>query len=265
MNDINKKPYLSPSQLDTFCRCPEQYRRRYIEKHVIPPGVALIRGTSFHKGVEFNFKQKIESKADLPESQILDVMAATFDNEIKTKGVLLTKEEEGEGKKKILGKTKDATIELGSLYRAEGAPATQPLIVEDTQIITIPDASHDLLGRLDLVDTNDCIIDYKTSARKKNRSDADSSIQFTCYALTFRKKFGRNTGGLRMEVYIAKKEPERQILETQRTMDQVERLANRINTMLTALKAGAFPPCAPGAWNCSPKWCGYYETCKVRP
>ncbi len=36
----------------------------------------------------------------------------------------------------------------------------------------------------------------------------------------------------------------------------------RIHLMLTQIHTGLFPPCDPGAWICSPQWCGYFWTCK---
>ena len=48
MKKPDEKPYLSPSQMGMYCRCGEQYRRRYIEKEIIPPGFALIKGGSVH-------------------------------------------------------------------------------------------------------------------------------------------------------------------------------------------------------------------------
>lgn len=260
--ETNKKPHLSPSQIDTYCRCPEQWRRRYIEKHIIPPGIALIRGSSFHRGVEYNFKQKIESKVDLPTKEVKEVIANEIDYIVKNQGLLLTKEEESIGKSKVVGQTKDETVKLGDLFCTDSAPKIQPLVVEDTQRIEIPNSTHDILGRLDLVDDKYVITDYKTSNKKKNQDEIDKSIQMTLYALTFRKKFNRPTGGLRMEVFVVKKKPIIQPLETTRTMADVEALIHRINAVLQGIKTGNFPPAPPGAWWCSPMYCGFFLTCK---
>ena len=54
-----EKPYISPSQLNTFENCGEAYKRRYLDKEIIPPVVAALRGTGVHRGAEMNFVQKI--------------------------------------------------------------------------------------------------------------------------------------------------------------------------------------------------------------
>lgn len=41
--------YLSVSQLDTFTRCGEQFRRRFMEGECIPPGIAARIGSGVHK------------------------------------------------------------------------------------------------------------------------------------------------------------------------------------------------------------------------
>lgn len=258
----NKKPYLSPSSVEMFCRCAESWRRRYVLGDKIPPGVSLVRGISFHKGVEFNFGQKVNTRQDLPEPQINEVISSSFDDTIKRQGILLTKDEENVGKKKVLGQTKDATIRLGSLYRQKSAPEIQPLVVEDSQRIEIPDGSHDILGRLDLVDDQYKIRDYKTSGKKKNQSEIDGAIAMTMYALTFRRKFNRATGGLVWHVMVDKKEPEIQTLTTERTLEHVDALVARINAVLHGIRVGSFPPCPPGAWWCDSRYCGYHQTCK---
>lgn len=262
MEDKQEKPHLSVSQIEMYTRCPEQYRRRYIEKHIIPPGIAFVRGISFHKGAEYNFKQKINTKQDLPVEQVKEVIASEVDYIVKNKGVLLTQEEEKIGKKKVLGKIKDEAVSLGELFIKDSAPYIQPVVVEDKEIIEIPEASYNLMGVLDVVDEKDVIIDFKTSSKSKSQEEADKSLQLTMYALTFRKKFKRATNGLRLEVFVAKKEPEIQRLTTHRTVEDVEAFVNRVNSIIKGIKAGVFPPATPGAWWCDPRFCGYYYTCK---
>ena len=77
------KPHLSATQLTMYWRCPEQYRRRYLEGETIPPAIALIQGGAFHVGCETNFKQKVGTHEDLPASQIADVAVASFDDRLK--------------------------------------------------------------------------------------------------------------------------------------------------------------------------------------
>ena len=122
---MNKK-HLSPTQLGMYLRCGEQYRRRYIEKEIVPPGIALIKGGSVHKAAETNFRQKIESREDLPIKDIREAAAANFDGQIAS-GYILDPDERAIGAKKVLGVAKDSTIKLVDIYVIAGR-ASHPTI-----------------------------------------------------------------------------------------------------------------------------------------
>src|SRR5580700_2286114 len=76
-----RKPFLSPTQLEMFSRCGEQYRRRYIEHEIIPPGIAMAKGKGFHAGAEHNMRQKLETGVDLSVAEIVDVAVTSFEAE----------------------------------------------------------------------------------------------------------------------------------------------------------------------------------------
>jgi hypothetical protein len=46
--------HLSASSIGMFRRCPEQFRHRYILGEKERPGEALLIGSAFHTGLEFN-------------------------------------------------------------------------------------------------------------------------------------------------------------------------------------------------------------------
>ena len=51
----NNMAHFSYSQMDTFIKCPEKYRFRYIEKIKMPANAELLRGDAYHKGVAFGY------------------------------------------------------------------------------------------------------------------------------------------------------------------------------------------------------------------
>jgi hypothetical protein len=263
MSDPTKKPYISPSQLEMYTRCGESYRRRYVLGERIPPGVAAVRGTAIHKGAELNYAQKIKTHVDMTESQVVEIAASTFDEKVKNEGVWLSPDEQSAGEKIVVGEAKDTTVTLAGLMARESLPRFQPAEVEVTGRLEIPTASHDLLGRLDLVDERDFIVDFKTSSRKKNQADVDGDTQFTFYDLLFRAAKGRAPKGIIIENLVNKKVPEALTLATSRTLDDTQALVNRVNTMIHGLKAGVFMPSPAGSWNCSPRWCGYWASCPL--
>ncbi len=255
-----ERPHLSASQLEMFWRCPEQYRRRYIEGEKLPPGIALIAGKAFHKGAEVNFTQKIESHEDLPTCDIADAAASAFDAEVAG-GYTLNEDEESKGAKKVLGEAKDQAVFLARVHSIEQAPDYQPVAVEHKTRILFPSSTHDLLAVTDLRDDKDRVVDLKTAARKMPVTAADESTQLTIYAAAFHADVGRAPSEVRLDVLTKTKAPQRQVLQSERNANDFRVFANRVNVTLSAIKAGSFTPASPGAWCCSPKWCGFWNSC----
>lgn len=78
--------HISASQLVTFARCPEQWRRRYIEGDIIPPGIAALRGSGVHKGAETAMRSKIETHANMRPAEVVDIAVAGFDARYEADG-----------------------------------------------------------------------------------------------------------------------------------------------------------------------------------
>ena len=57
---------LSPSSNNQYRRCPAQWRFRHIDYLPDPPTGALTQGSAVHAAIGENFRQKIETKKDLP-------------------------------------------------------------------------------------------------------------------------------------------------------------------------------------------------------
>ena len=253
------KPHFSGSQLNMHAMCPEGYRRRYMEKEIIPPGIFALRGTGMHRGASANMKQKIESGRDLPAREIIDAGIAAFEDEARG-GVMLTSDEAAIGAAKLLGDTKDDLVAILDVHARQQAPDYQPILVEEP--IRIPlDAPRDLLGVLDLA-TERGVVDFKTAKRSKSQGEADSSVQLTIYAACFTKRQGHRPDFVQLDTIVqSKTKTARQVLPSDRDDRDFAALAARINAVQKAIDAGVFTPAAPGAWNCSEKYCGYYRTC----
>ena len=261
MNASSVKPHLSPSQLEMYCKCPEQYRRRYMEGEIIPPGIAALQGKGFHGGAEANMRQKIESHRDLKATEIQELAAVSFDEAAKG-GYCLSAEEELRGAKAVLADAKDTTIVMAGAHAVQQAPDYQPVLVEEKIRIELPSATHDLLGIIDLADDKDRVTDFKTSGKRKSQADADSSVQLTTYHAAFKARMGRDPSEVRLDTMVkTKRNLERDVVSSTRQPKDFQALANRINVVSQSIQLGIFPPTTPGVWWCSGKFCGYYPTC----
>lgn len=257
---MTDKPHISHSQLSMYWRCPEQYRRRYMEGETLPPGIALMTGSAIHKGAEINFRQKIDSHKDLPVDDIVEISTAAF-NVAKSGGYTLSEDETQQGRDVVLGEATDQTAALAKVHATEQAPDYQPVEVEHLTRIVFPHATHDLLAITDLRDDQGRLTDIKTAAKRKPQSAVDESVQLTIYAAAYSIEHGFQPSEVRLDTLIKTKTPGRQVLSSKRDHRDYAVLVHRINVTLSAIEAGLFPPCVPDSWQCSDRWCGFFRTC----
>ena len=85
--------FITSSMLNMFFRCPEQFRRRYLEGEIIPPGIAAAIGKSVHKAAEENHKHKLLKEEDLPKDYLQDFARDTYVKIVENEGVYLAPEE----------------------------------------------------------------------------------------------------------------------------------------------------------------------------
>lgn len=260
-----EKAHLSPSAVEMLSKCGEQYRRRYIEGDIIPPGVAMLRGRAVHRGAEMNFRQKIESRADLPVKDVVDAAVAAFDGDWSG-GVQLSDDEAKVGMAKIKGQAIDTVVSLSSVFHVERACEIQPLRVEEGFRIEL-DGPHDVKGFLDLYGLEHgasaaAVYDLKTAAKSKTQADADSSFQLTVYGAAACLLEKRQSVDVSLEVAVATKVPKVQTLRSRRDASDFSILRKRIEVSSRAVLAGNFLPAPSGAFYCSKRWCGYWSSCE---
>lgn len=82
--------HLSASQLSRFTRCSEMWRRQYIEGDIVPVGAAAHIGQAVHKAAEINFRQKIQSRTDLPADVLQDAAVQEFIRSVRDEGIYFT-------------------------------------------------------------------------------------------------------------------------------------------------------------------------------
>lgn len=261
LGQSDRKPHLSPSSMEMLSKCGEMYRRRYVEHDKRPPGIAGIRGTGVHRGLEVNWRQKVETRRDLPATEIVDAAVAGFEATLKG-GYELHADEADRGATVVIAEAKDTVATLAELAADEMCPEYQPSIIEQAVRIYLPHSSHDLLGVIDMADDKGRIVDVKTAAKSKAKDEADGSVQLTVYAAFHKVVTDELPRDLRLEVLVDSKTPKRQTLVTQRDGADLAALGARIDAATRAIQAGVYVPATPGAWWCSGKWCGYHSTCK---
>ncbi len=75
--------HLSVTQLKMYLRCPLQYEFRYIKGMKIPPAGVMTLGKSIHSTLEENYRQKIETRQDLPLDFWTDYFSDTWQKSLE--------------------------------------------------------------------------------------------------------------------------------------------------------------------------------------
>jgi len=248
------------SMLGMFLRCSAQFERRYINGEIIPPGISARRGSGVHKAAQINHEQKLVSHKDLAVDILQDAARDEYVRLVKDEGVFIPKDQVSE-KDKLLADGLDASTRLAKLYRESLAPQIQPALVE--QYLTIDAGlSLPLAGTIDVLTDTNWMPDLKTADKSKAAGEADNSLQLSFYAGLVANHTGKWPERISLEILVNNKEPKLQSLETKRGPEHWANLLLRVQIMIAQINTGLFPPCDPGAWICSPKWCGYFDSCK---
>ena len=252
---------ISHSRFSMYLRCGEQYRRRYVEKETIPPGIALIRGRSVHKGIELDNRHKLEAGKGISKKDLIAIADSEFTKTLKAEGVFFSREERGQ-RRKLIGVGRDNTVKLTGLYSEEMAPLITPKQVE--MKFEMPCGEHTLTGRIDNVDIEDALRDTKTANKRKSQGEVDSMDQLTFYAIAYEYLFGAPPKKIVIDTLVCSKVAKYDPIVTARSRDDITMLIRRIYAVIGGMERGVYLPSDPTKWNCSPRWCGYYETCKYR-
>jgi len=254
----NAPSYLSFSAVNTYLNCGLSYYYRYILGLKLPPAGVMILGTAAHKGMEHDFKQKIESHENLPTKEVLEVFSDTFDKE---RDNAIWKEDEE------AGDMKDKTAAALTLYHAGNdtlpsrAKQLQPVEVEKKFVLKFDNVDYDLIGYVDILTVDEQLRDIKRKGKKMNQAEIDKDMQLSVYALAYKEKTGHFPKSLGFDCMITTKTPQVDICETTRTDEDCLRALAVTARVADGIYKHVYLPAQSSAWNCSPKWCGYWDIC----
>lgn len=245
--------HYSPSQLTMFLRCSAAWKYRYVDGLKIPPASAMVLGTSYHKGLETNYSQKINSMVDLPIMDVLDATSTELDTLLRDE-VSWSEEERSKGLLNVKGELKDKVTGLVKTYQIEKSPYIQPESVEKDFIIEFQNVDYIVKGRVDLVDNRGNIRENKTSGITPSQISADHKLQGTFYAIAERKK------NVVFDYAIKTKTPK--IVSHEFAPDESEKdFSLKITSLVdSASKSGAYLP-NRNHFMCSKSQCGFWRNC----
>lgn len=244
--------HVSHSQISMWIRCPRQWEYQYVKGVKRASSGALVEGGCYHDTLEFNFKQKINTRLDYKVDDWMDIFSTFWDKRLG--------EEEVDWEGQNPDNLKNEGISLVAEYAKSVAPTIQPIKVEETYYSDIVGVTF--ICRIDLETDTGLIVDHKTSSRKYTQIDVDYDIQASAEAFVLNRP-------ITFENHVAVKtaRPLIQIVRSFRTVDDIDWWLGMAVRNVIQMKTGVAPPKCTDAfgkagWWCSRKFCGNYEDCR---
>ena len=245
------KPLLRASEINSYLKCSAEYMFQHIEKIRTPNKLVLAFGTSVHEALARNYRQKIETKFDLPAEDVVETFADNFDlgaADVETMDIL-----------EPIGQVKDRGVRLVDKYQKEVAPRIQPLHVERTMMAQFAGYDYGVKGTVDLIDDDNNLIDHKTT--HKNHKDIWPGYrrQLSQYALLIaaNKEPLKDT---RLDILVATETPEIHHYKVEPDLEHTLALLQNVGE---GIKHGIFIP-NRDSFLCSRRQCRYWEACEKR-
>lgn len=256
--------HLSPSSLNMFLRCPEQFRRRYVLGHKEPPTFNLTLGSSVHITHEHTLGVKID-KGELPTiGEVRDYFHDhAWPQAVERSG--------GEGEIVWSGNHPDYVRRNGEsmveVYTEAVIPSIDPQAVEQEMAVKLPDFLEvPIVGVIDVIQ-KDSVIDFKTSTRAAKKVSGKWRMQARVYALMsdtpaeFHISTYSKTGAV--ACYTPLDYPDLRIKWNEQiknqTIAEIASIADTIRMFHAKWPEGPWP--LMGTFHDICGWCGYAKTC----
>jgi CRISPR/Cas system-associated exonuclease Cas4 (RecB family) len=252
----------SYSKISSFAFCPKKYEYRYVLQAPAPQKPELVFGVSLHSALEENFRQKIDTRQDLPLARVLEVFYRELDQ-----GLSVVPEESlrGASDSRYLRSMGEFFLER---FLKERAPTLQPAPrgVECAFHLPLP-GGHEITGKFDLMDNAWVLHDFKTSNKPYDPRKADKT-QLVIYAWACERMFGRVPSALCFDVFVKgdgaegavlMQEPVMFPVPSPREMAEVERKIQRQIEKILEVQSQGFFPRSFQPLRCH--WCEYQTPC----
>lgn len=244
--------HLSLSSIQLFERCPEKWRRRYLEREYEPPNGKMILGSAISAAEVQSYGQKIEDGEGYTFEQVSDEFDSEWNERIEREEVDWGIDNPGE--------LKDSGVAALEAYHRIIVPEVVPVTVEREFSLSWPGMEWSVLGYIDVEDADGQVRDMKVRGRRLTQKDADNDLQPTLY-LAARRAEAAPSPSFVFDTMVRSSRPYAEPVTTLRTEAQLDFMANRIFQTAIEIEwrtlTGNWTGAAPGTWFC--QTCSYYD------
>lgn len=249
--------HLSSSQLRLYLQCPQKYRFQYID--LVPKtfrASALAFGSALHSALSWYHKAELGG-TKVTEHQLAKIFETDWYSQ-KADEEVRWKDSDDDMKLVVMGR------EMLSLYlrqpqRLQVKGSEIPFVVPLVHPSSGQELGVNLEGFFDIVEKDDTIVEFKTSAVVMSSFDIQSMLQLTAYGYAFKRLYGRAPKGFKVVNFVKNKKPRIELTETRRVDEDYEVFFHIVEQILKSIAEGVFYPRA-GFW-C--KDCEYAHLCPL--
>lgn len=248
--------HLSNSQISLYLQCSLKYKFHYIDelpKPFKPSGLAW--GSVIHSTLSWFHKQRMAGKPVTLERFLKVFETDWYCQKVETE--IRYREGEDEMKLVLLAK------EMLALYFHQGHNGAKgseiSFVVPLVNLSNGEEMGINLEGFIDLIEEDDTIVEFKTSAQTMAPRDVEELIQLTAYSYAFEILHQRPPKLIKLVNFVKAKKPRIIVHETMRNRDDYQRLYYLARQVLKGIKSRIFFP-RPSFW-C--KGCEYEEPCRA--
>ena len=248
--------HLSSSQINVYMLCGLKYKFQYIEN--LPKlfkSSALVFGSAFHSALSWLYKEELAGR-NVSVEMLYKIFDADWYSQ-KTDNTVRYKESETELALMNLG------MEFLGLYfqqprkKIKGTEVSFSIpFVDPATGETLP---VNLDGFFDLIEEDNTIVDFKTSAQTMSQDDVDRHLQLTAYGYAFKVLHNKPAQGFRIVNFVKGRKPKIVKFETSRNEKDFEGYFYLAKEVLKGIQSSVFYP-HPGYW-C--KDCEYAFLCPL--
>lgn len=246
--------YLSNSQINLYSQCSLKYKFQYVDllpKPFKPSGLAF--GSAIHSTLAWFHRESMTGS--VPLEKIYKIFDADWYSQ-RNETEIHYKDGEEEMKLIVLAREMLAQYYQLPPKKAKGAevPFSVPLIEPGNG----RDPLTDIEGVIDLIEADDVITEFKTSAQMMDSKEADQSLQLTIYSYAYEMLYQKPPKALKVIDFVKSKKPKLIVLETKRDLASYARLYGLASQILKGIAQKIYFP-RISFW-C--KDCEYAENCK---
>jgi len=246
---------LSPSQVRCFFDCPARWWFKYGLQLPERKNSSLALGLAVHQALEVNFREKIETHEDLETTGVVIVFREAWMEQVPQTDFT---SDESQGDLRRLGER------MVAKYMDEVAPKVEPAAVELEVQGSI--AGVAVRGRVDVLDVEGRLIDFKTASRRPSCVSPDYAFQLA----TYQQITPGASGKVRIDSLV--KTQTVQIVQQAYTVEEPDIRATQVLYPMAqkAMGSGMYCPNRQSML-CSQKHCSFWKQCegefggRVRP